>query len=742
MKNLKSYIVGAMVMAAAMVGFSSCQDSFDEPNAGDIVPVASMEVNTTIAEVKELMWSEENNYCDTVPAKENGEHIIVAGRVISSDYAGNCFKYIVLQDETGALTFSINSYNLYLNYRRGQEIVVDLTGLHIGKYRGLEQVGFPAFNSSVNGYETSFMSPERFKNRAELNGMPDLAQIDTIQVSSFGEIGSTPAEVRRWQSQLVRFNNVEFVPNATTPTFSTYHSSGVTQQISDAEGNTMDIRTSGYSNFWNQKLPEGKCDVVAIMGYYINLAGSGGWQLTLIDANAVMNLGNPTVPQGSQSNPFDVIQAIAHQANSENVSGWVKGYIVGTVAPEVETIMSNDNIEWTANPTLGNTLVIGQTPETKDIAECLVIALPQGSDLRNYGALRENPKNYGKEITIKGTFAKFMGTYGITGNSGSSSEFTIEGMEPVGPVAGDGSEGKPYNVNQVLSKGADASEIGVWITGYIVGSVPDKTFSEATFSASGASTTNIIIAASASETDINKCIPVQLPSGAVRTALNLSANSDNLGKQVSLFGDIAKYFGVAGFKNTSEYVLGAGGGGSTTPDVPDTPVIPSGDYKGNFDTFNESTPKSSYGTYTNATGWTATNCAILGGLAEGATDQNPRFAFIGGETTLAPTLNGKVSAPGVLESPVLTGSCGKLTFNYGFAFKETQCKVKIEVLQGDKVVKEDTIEISSIEQKKAYSHSLDVNVSGDFKIKLTNLCASASDSNKDRISVWNLTWTE
>ena len=221
MKNLKSYIAGLMTLALAVIGFSSCQDDFDAPSVGD-VPVASLTPNTTIAEVKDLMWDTADNYCEVVPAKENGEHIIIAGRVISSDYAGNCFKYIILQDETAALTISINSYNLYLMYRRGQEVVVDLTGLHVGKYRGLLQVGFPSYNSSIPGYETSFISPERFYQHAELNGMPDVAQLDTIVVESFSEIGATPAEIRKWQSQIVRFNNVEFVPNATLPTFSTY----------------------------------------------------------------------------------------------------------------------------------------------------------------------------------------------------------------------------------------------------------------------------------------------------------------------------------------------------------------------------------------------------------------------------------------------------------------------------------------------------------------------------------------
>lgn len=587
MKHLTKYFVGALALVASAMGFSSCQDHFDEPNP-DQAPVASMKANTTIAELKQLAWSDKDNYCNEIYTKEwyaaaeadrtdamktEGTHIIVSGRVVSSDFAGNCFKYIVLQDETGALNFSINSYNLYLQYRRGQEVLVDITGLYMGKYRGLLQVGFPSYNSSLvdpndpnnQPYETSFMAPEFFSRNKELNGWPNLADVDTIQVNSFAELDITPAGLRKWQSQLVRFNNVEFV-KSDLETLSTYHSSGETQQIRDAEGNTIDIRTSGYANFWNMRVPEDKCDVVAILGYYVNLAGSGGWQLTLLDAASIMNLGNPSVPQGSETNPWSVQQAIALQANDENKAGWVKGYIVGTVAPGVETISSNNDIDWTDQPLLGNTLVIGETPETKDIAQCLVIELPEGSALRAAAALRENPGNYGKEIDLKGTFAEVMGTFGITGNNGTTSDFHLEGVTPEEPTVGDGSEQNPYNCAQVIamnpSSTTNAVESGIWVSGYIVGYYQDYA---AHFEAGGSQRANILISDNPSANAAAQCVCIQLVAQtATREALNLVDNPGVLGKQVSVFGDVMKYNTLPGIKNTSDYKMD----GSGTPVTP------------------------------------------------------------------------------------------------------------------------------------------------------------------------------
>ena len=48
-------------------------------------------------------------------------------------------------------------------------------------------------------------------------------------------------------------------------------------------------------------------------------------------------------------------------------------------------------------------------------------------------------------------------------------------------------------------------------------------------------------------------IPVALPTGDVRAALNLKDNADLIGKQVWLYGKIEKYFSVAGVRSVSDF---------------------------------------------------------------------------------------------------------------------------------------------------------------------------------------------
>ena len=55
------------------------------------------------------------------------------------------------------------------------------------------------------------------------------------------------------------------------------------------------------------------------------------------------------------------------------------------------------------------------------------------------------------------------------------------------------------------------------------------------------------------------CIPVQLPTGAIRTALNLVDNAGNLGKSVKVLGTLESYFSQPGIKNTTGYWLDGNG---------------------------------------------------------------------------------------------------------------------------------------------------------------------------------------
>lgn len=722
MNKITKYI--SIVLLAA--GFTACQDDFDDLNLK--APVATLQPNTTIAQVKEKYWDDATNYATPID-----EDAVIAGRVISSDAAGNIYKSLVIQDATGALAMSINSSYLFDTYRVGQQIVVNLNGMDIGKYNGLQQLG--SKQAYQDTYEVSFMPRPFFEEHAELNGLPEPSKIDTITVASYSELATDPTGLRKWQSQLVRFNNCHFAQGGEVA-FTDGHKINTSRELTLNDGSTITVRTSGYANFWADPLPAANCDVVGILSFY----GSTGWQLLLIDRQGVMNVGYPTVtvPQGAEENPYTVPEVIDFENAGAVKSGWVEGYIVGAVAPGVSSVTKNDDIEFTADVVMDNTLVIAPAADCKDFSQCLVMMLPQDSKLREYGNLVNNPANYGKKMSVKGSFAKVLDTYGITDNRGTAAEFKIEGVEiPDDNVqAGTGSEEKPYSVTQVLGMGNPGTT--AWVKGYIVGWVEGQAITTgAHFTTPSTVASNILIANAPDVTDYTQCVAVQLVANTeIRTKVNLMDNPGNLGKVLEIQGSLEKYFGVVGVKAPTAYKL-SGEGSGDKPNEPNPPT-PSGDaFTGTTADLSGTTTKY-YEAFTTAGNWSVVNAQLLQG---GDTDNAPVFAFLGSASTYAVCLNGKTAAVGVMTSPLIQGPLKKLSFKYGLPYGDSQSSLTIDILQNGNVVASDVLTNKSMTKFQVYDYSHDFDVTGDFVIRITNNCPSASaDKNKDRTAVWNISW--
>ena len=118
-----------------------------------------------------------------------------------------------------------------------------------------------------------------------------------------------------------------------------------------------------------------------------------------------------------------------------------------------------------------------------------------------------------------------------------------------------GTKADPYTCANVQSLNNPATK--AYVTGYIVGYVNGNSLSAANvkFEAASASETEILLADNTSETDYTKVVPVQLPTGDIRTRLN-PAIADNIGKKVIVYGSLERYFGTQGVKSTSWAQIG------------------------------------------------------------------------------------------------------------------------------------------------------------------------------------------
>ncbi len=159
----------------------------------------------------------------------------------------------------------------------------------------------------------------------------------------------------------------------------------------------------------------------------------------------------------------------------------------------------------------------------------------------------------GDEVIVFGKLMNYRGNTPET-VAGKACLYSLNGKTEGGgggsdtpDPTGKGSYSEPYDVTAAI---AAASGTGVYVKGYIVGYVEGQVLSSgAHFTTDGCDVkSNMLIASSASETDISKCMPVQLPNGDVRTGLNLQDNPGNIKKEVLLYGNIEKYFGATGVK--------------------------------------------------------------------------------------------------------------------------------------------------------------------------------------------------
>ena len=267
----------------------------------------------------------------------------------------------------------------------------------------------------------------------------------------------------------------------------------------------------------------------------------------------------PDAP-GTAEKPLTVAEALAYidanlEADKQSPVGYVKGIIVSVT--EISTSYGNA------------TYIISD-----DGTDATTLQVYRGLGLGGEKFTSEDALKAGDFVVVSGKLVNYKGNTKQFAQGSKIMQLNDKKAEggdtPSGEGEGKGTADSPYNVTAAIAAG---SATGVYVKAYIVGSIDGKSTTDAKFSAETATATNILIAASADETDINKCMPVQLPSGAVRSALNLVDNASNYKKEVTLYGNIEKYFSVTGIKSVSFAILNgteigtnpAGGGGGDTP---------------------------------------------------------------------------------------------------------------------------------------------------------------------------------
>lgn len=172
---------------------------------------------------------------------------------------------------------------------------------------------------------------------------------------------------------------------------------------------------------------------------------------------------------------------------------------------------------------------------------------------------------------LNALFLTLLAVFTFSSCSDVPAPYDILGEGDVPGLTGDGTKENPYSIEAAQQK-QDGTI--AWVQGYIVGTVEnyEDPSGSAKFAAPFTAKNNLLIAASATETNVKNCVCVQLSSGTeLYSKLNLAENATNLGHILAIQGSLEKFYGFPRVKSTTAATLDGkdvGGSGETDPDNP------------------------------------------------------------------------------------------------------------------------------------------------------------------------------
>lgn len=269
----------ALVMG---LGLTSCMDDDWKAPSGDTPAYGNntlQEKNViSIAELKEKYGITKDMINDTVRIDDG---IQIKGVVTGNDAEGNIYNEIALQDETGGILVCIAQGGLCGQMQVGQEILIDLGGLYIGTYRSQPQIGVPYTSTSASGAKSTYPSRiarAEWQTRFKLIGKPDATKL-VAKEFDYESLKGNETELYKYAGCLVKATGVGFAKADGKTTYAPKSEGASTgygvmrafKNMStgkDYTTNEFGVRTSCYSDFAAEKLPEGKLTVTGILTCY------------------------------------------------------------------------------------------------------------------------------------------------------------------------------------------------------------------------------------------------------------------------------------------------------------------------------------------------------------------------------------------------------------------------------------------------------------------------------------------
>ena len=262
-----------LAIAITSMGLTACMDKdweapqFDEPLYGNnsIMKEEGDKV-ITIGELKEKYSSLINASSDGVKEITDDWQLQVV--VNGNDEGGNLYKQISVQDPTGAIIVGINASNLYPYMPVGQQLLINLKGLHIGGYRKQAQIGALYKGSSIGRMDTDVWEQHvRLLKKGEIE-----AKVDTVDFDENADKFILSGRIVKLSGVTISGEGTQVLaPEDGSVTLS----SNCANRLINGKSSLV-LRTSSYSKFANRAIPKGKADVYGVCTRYNNT-----WQILM-----------------------------------------------------------------------------------------------------------------------------------------------------------------------------------------------------------------------------------------------------------------------------------------------------------------------------------------------------------------------------------------------------------------------------------------------------------------------------
>ena len=305
----------------------------------------------------------------------------IEGYVISSDEGGNFYKKIYIQneDKTQALSVALDKSGIYTEFPIGAKVQLRLKGLTTQLNNAITEVGYKIYKNEKSGRESvGSMAEAIYKTHLyDMGGERKTLASLAKEVTSI-ETVKNDVHV----GQLITLKGVHFPNEVVGKTM--YDKSkdlgGATNyKLTDANGKTIDFRTSSYAKFKDEKVPAGTLDVTGVLSKF-----NTSWQF-MVSNYADIKVVSSATTTSTQTSTQTATTVVSLEASTATVADYVVG----------------------KNVKLHGTIITKAGRAYFKLSDNTLIQIAAESDLQLTDATIEKLATQGYELTATGKFENF-----------------------------------------------------------------------------------------------------------------------------------------------------------------------------------------------------------------------------------------------------------------------------------------------------------------------------------------------